>query len=46
MTNRPLEHLVFLSVIASGNGDEEDEGRIVLVAWQTLALSSKLVGIN
>ena len=46
MTSRPLEHLVFLSVIASGNAEEGEEGKIVLVAWQTLALSTNRVGIN
>ena len=46
MANRPLEHLVFLSVIASGNPDEEGEGKIVLLAWQTLGLGKNRVGVN
>jgi hypothetical protein len=46
MTTRPLEHLVFLSVIASGNADEEEEGKIVLLAWQTFSLSKNRVGTN
>ena len=46
MTTRPLEHLVFLSVIASGNADEEEEGKIVQLAWQTFSLSKNRVGTN
>ena len=46
MTTRPLEHLVFLSVIASGNPDEEEEGKIVLLAWQIFCLSKNMVGTN
>ena len=46
MTTRPLEHLVSLSVIASGKPDDAEEGKIVQMAWQTLSLSKKMVGIN
>lgn len=46
MTTRPLEHLVFLSIIASGNPDDEEEGKIVLLAWQVLNLSTNKVGNN
>ena len=46
MTSRQLEHLVFLSVVASGSPDEAEEGKIVLLAWQTLSLNKSQVGIN
>lgn len=46
MSTRPLEHLVFLSVVASGDPDSEEGGKIVLLAWQTLSLTKNKVGVD
>ena len=46
MAGRPLEHLVLISIAATGNADEGDEGQIVLLAWQTLSIVKNQVGIN
>ena len=46
MATRPLEHLVSLSVIASGNPVDPEEGKIVQMAWQTLSLSKRMVSTN